>query len=111
MFLAGSKVLLANQKDVRLLPLENPNLTEIVANKLSQAAACDYIFSKSLVFWIDAADYKKVILFYLKKKFDSGCKLLFLKYLFLNKSLQLFSFCQSQTMFNVFKNLVFIAEV
>ena len=67
------KLLLANQKDVRLISLKNPNITDVVANKLGQAAACDYIFDKSLVFWIDAADYKKVnLLFFILKKLIFG---------------------------------------
>jgi len=47
------QILLANSADIQLISLENPNRSEIVANKLNQASACDYIYEDKLVFWID----------------------------------------------------------
>ena len=48
------QILLANSADVRLVSLDNPNKSEIIASKLNQAGACDYVYTQKLIFWIDS---------------------------------------------------------
>ena len=56
-----SLLLLANHVDVRVISTKYSNHSRVVASKLHQAKACDFVYSDDLVFWIDAEDYKKVI--------------------------------------------------